>query len=205
MNQKRKEFAGWIRQKRKDASLTLNEASENMGYKSTSTIKRIETGYEPVPAKRVIDFASTYDIPMPDLLSKLRELEPRTAKEFDFLEKKFMAYFMQLFKTMATNQEGKMAGLHNATLSDTGSHYQAKHHKPFLNENGYIEIDFSLQQYILSDIDNPDLFSFQVVPQDSLTKFVRSSTKCAPDSCFSSFQTFEDHKVCLMQGSGLLN
>lgn len=163
MDPKRKEFAGWVRQKRKDAGLTLEAASRLLGYKSPSAIKRIETGYEPVPVKRIIDFANAYDIPMPELLDKLRELEPRTASEFEFLESKFLAYFMQQCSSMAERrrqQAGSRGSLHMSNYQTLDNYEHPWHHKPFPNVSSNLDNNFLLTEYILSDIGKPFIVSY---------------------------------------------
>jgi len=138
----RKQFAGWVRQKRKDAGLTLNEAAQKLGYQSASAIKRIETGYEPVPVKRIIDFAACYKIPMPELLEKLRALEPRTAEEFEFLERKFSAYFLHMYKDMESDgktKAGKGGSLHMSNYQTLDNIEHPWHHKPFPNKFGMLE------------------------------------------------------------------
>jgi len=150
---KRKEFAGWVRQKRKEAGLTLNEAACEIGYKSASAIKRIETGYEPLPVKRIIDFAAAYNIPMPELLEKLRDLEPRTAEEFDFLERKFSAYFLHMYKTMESDgkaKAGKGGSLHMSNYQTPVDIDHPWHHKPFVNVSSNLDNIFLLTElYII--------------------------------------------------------
>lgn len=135
---KRKKLASWVRQKRKDAGLTLDQAALKIGYQSAAAIKRIEIGYESIPAKRIIDFAAAYDIPMPELLEKLRDLAPRTAADFDFLEKRFSAYFLHMYKTMESEgkaKAGKRAGLHMSNYQTPGYSEHPWHHKEFPNNS----------------------------------------------------------------------
>jgi len=150
---KRKKLASWVRQKRKDAGLTLDQAALKIGYKSAAAIKRIEIGYESIPAKRIIDFAAVYKIPMPELLDKIRDLAPRTADEFEFLEKKFSAYFLHMYKTMESDgnkKAGRGASLHMSNYQTPDNIEHPWHHKPFPNKFGMLENIFLLTElYII--------------------------------------------------------
>jgi len=185
MNQKRKEFAGWVRQKRKDAGLTLDKAAERIGYKSAASIKRIETGYEPIPAKRIMDFAAAYDMAVPELLEKLRDLEPRTADDFDFLEKRFSAYFLHMYKTMESDgkaKAGKGGSLHKSNYQTPGYSEHPWHHKEFPNNSDMLNcFNWLTKTYIIRHWKPPysilstarRLFSHITILGNSLPFFVK--------------------------------
>lgn len=96
MNPNRHKFAAWIRQKRKDAGLTIRDASLLLGYRSKSALKRIECGYEPIGIKRILALSESYGIDMDELLKKMDEYEPRQAREFREMSEVFARYHLKL-------------------------------------------------------------------------------------------------------------
>lgn len=153
---KRLEFAHWLRQKRKDAGYSQAKAAFALGYANPGSMKRIDSGYDPVPIKRLFDFSRVFNIPMAELLAKLKECEPEKAKEFDLLANKFSAYFLHMYKTMESEGKAKAGnggngrGLHMSNYQTPGYSEHPWHHKPFVNEFNRMEHIFLLTElYII--------------------------------------------------------
>lgn len=72
----------WYRRKRKEAGYTVFGLASELKV-STHFIKKVETGYDPVPIKRLKKYSIALEIPPGEILSKLRSYEPEEFKEFE--------------------------------------------------------------------------------------------------------------------------
>lgn len=139
----RYEFGRWLQQKRNDVGITQIEASRQFGFISKASIVGYENGLSPIPIKRLLDLSKIYQIPMPELLEKLKECDPKLSMEFDKLAIMFSEYQISL---IAERHPG--AGLHKQNYQDI----ERRHHKPFLNEKGYLEVDKNIYYRTLIDL-----------------------------------------------------
>ena len=139
----RYEFGRWLQQKRNDIGITQIEASRQFGFISKASVVGYENGLSPIPIKRLLDLSNIYQIPMPELLEKLKECDPKLSREFDKLAMMFSEYQISL---MAERHPG--AGLHKQNYQDIGGHRR----KGFLNEDGYLELDQNIYYQTLIDL-----------------------------------------------------
>ncbi|MFH1931062.1 MAG: helix-turn-helix transcriptional regulator [Pseudomonadota bacterium] len=139
---KRKEFGDWIRKKRNETGLSLWKVSKELGYKSRGTLACVECGQMSLPLERIFDLAELYGIDLDDILDKLGECEPELYDKFMGLRARFLKHLtIDLTNSLELAAGGrKMTGLHKQNYQDTGR----RHHKPFLNEDGYIEVDHTI-------------------------------------------------------------
>ena len=91
---KRKEFADWIREKRKNVGLTYVELSQKLNYHSTGTIVGIETGRAPLPLEKIDALAEALGISIDELLAKIEECEPELYAKYRAVEKGILKRFM---------------------------------------------------------------------------------------------------------------
>ncbi|HUT43841.1 MAG TPA: helix-turn-helix transcriptional regulator [Desulfobacterales bacterium] len=183
----RYEFGRWLQQKRNDVGITQIEASRQFGFISKASVVGYENGLSPIPIKRLLDLSRIYQIPMAELLEKLRECDPKLAKEFDQLAIMFSEYQISLIEQACflrdttqdlTHSGGKMTGLHKQNYQDTGY----RHHKPFLNEDGYLEVDRSIYyQTLISLIKEVSRKNQPEIIFPGLTNFDRNIPKIVTD------------------------
>lgn len=94
--EKRREFGSWLQQKRQEAGLSQRQVARKLGFQSSGSVVGYENAISPVPLKRIFDLAEIYDIPMPEMVEKLHEYEPRIAQDFEDLFVRFGRYQLWL-------------------------------------------------------------------------------------------------------------
>jgi len=96
---KRREFGEWIKDKRRERGLTLQELSESLGYNSRGTIGGVEAGQMPLPIEKVFKAAELLNIPMREFLGKLQECEPELYDKYEALEQGFEKTLFQKIRS----------------------------------------------------------------------------------------------------------
>ncbi len=93
----RRSFGRWIRQKRKDAGLTIRQLAENLEY-SDGRIKRIESGYDPIPIKKIFGYSKVLRLSINEILNQMKWCDPDRVEEFKQIEFDFYDLFLDRIK-----------------------------------------------------------------------------------------------------------
>lgn len=89
-----------ILQRRKDLCLTQEELAERMGYKTKSSINKIEKGYNDVSQSKVVKFAEALHTTEAYLMGWTDDPDPRFEKNFPFFTKGDMQKFLSTLPPM---------------------------------------------------------------------------------------------------------
>lgn len=145
-------FGKWLQKKRTEAGYTQSSAAQELGFVSKASVVGYENGISSVPIERIFHISKVYRIALSEILDRLKEYEPQIYEKYERLKNCFYEsyteeYFQNLSKEFRTMQ-AKGAGLHMQNYQDTGR----RHHKPFLNEDGYLEVDRNIYYQTLIDL-----------------------------------------------------
>ena len=168
-------FGKWLQKKRIEAGHTQTSAAQKLGFVSKASVVGYENGISSLPIERIFQISKAYGITLSEILERLKEYEPQIYEKHErlktcFFESYTEEYFQNLSKDLRSMQ-AKSGSLHKQNYQDTGY----RHHKPFLNEDGYLEVDHSIYYQTLIDLiekalrENPPDIVFP-----GITNFARS-------------------------------
>lgn len=103
----RKSFGEYIKSVRQEQGLTLQEASETLGYKSVGTLVNVERGLGPLPVEKIHPLARLYKIEVEEILEQLKECEPELYRKYILLEKDLLDYLLEGIKSMGKSKAFK--------------------------------------------------------------------------------------------------
>lgn len=93
-----KDFGKRIADRRKQLGMSQDDLAKKLGYKSRSTINKIELGKNDIPQRKILEFSATLDMPVSELMA----WEQESKSYDDTIEEELITLFRQL---TATNQE----------------------------------------------------------------------------------------------------
>ena len=90
--------------RRKELGMTQEELAKRMGYKSKSTINKIENGTNDIPQSKVVKFAEVMGTTVADLMGWKEDIEEKPAKmaerHFEMIIDEDLAEIFEEFKTL---------------------------------------------------------------------------------------------------------
>lgn len=90
--------------RRKELGMTQEELAKKMGYKSKSTINKIENGTNDIPQSKVVRFAEALETTVGDLMGWKEEIEKEPTKaaeiHFEMIIDEDLAEIFGEFKTL---------------------------------------------------------------------------------------------------------
>jgi len=145
-------FGKWLQKKRTEAGYTQSSAAKELGFISKASVVGYENGISSVPIERIFHISKVYRIALSEILERLKDYEPQIYEKYERLKNCFYEsyteeYFQNLSKEFRSMQ-AKSGSLHKQNYQDTGR----RHHKPFLNEKGYLEVDKNIYYRTLIDL-----------------------------------------------------
>lgn len=193
-------FGKWLQKKRIEAGYTQSSAAQKLGFVSKASVVGYENGISSIPIERIFHISKVYGLPLSEILERLKEYEPKIYEKHERLKTCFFElyteeYFQNLSRDMRTMQ-AKSGSLHKQNYQDTGR----RHHKPFLNENGYLEVTRSIYYQTLIDLiekalrtSNPDIiFSGLTFFDKTMPRIVTETGSYAHQrDCFVNFDQRE--------------
>lgn len=105
-----KKFGERIRNRRIELGLTQDELARKLGYKSRSTINKIELGKNDVPQHKILEFAAALDILVEDLMD-WEFADPQGELYEDAIEKELITNFRKLTAMNKGQVIGMVRGL----------------------------------------------------------------------------------------------
>jgi len=93
-----KDFGKRIADRRKQLGMSQDDLAKKLGYKSRSTINKIELGKNDIPQRKILEFSAALDMPVSELMA----WEQESKSYDDTIEEELITLFRQL---TATNQE----------------------------------------------------------------------------------------------------
>ena len=90
--------------RRKELGMTQEELAKRMGYKSKSTINKIENGTNDIPQSKVVKFAEVMGTTVADLMGWKEDIEEKPVKmaerHFEMIIDEDLAEIFEEFKTL---------------------------------------------------------------------------------------------------------
>lgn len=105
-----KKFGERIRNRRIELGLTQDEFARKLGYKSRSTINKIELGKNDVPQHKILEFAAALDMLVEDLMD-WEFADPQGELYEDAIEKELITNFRKLTAMNKGQVIGMVRGL----------------------------------------------------------------------------------------------
>lgn len=105
-----KKFGERIRNRRIELGLTQDELARKLGYKSRSTINKIELGKNDVPQHKILEFAAALDMLVEDLMD-WEFADPQGELYEDAIEKELITNFRKLTAMNKGQVIGMVRGL----------------------------------------------------------------------------------------------
>lgn len=90
-----KGFGERIANRRKELGYSQEELAKKLGYKSRSTINKIELGKNDIPQYKILEFAAALEMPVEDLMA-YEQTEPGSIVFEDALEEELIENFRKL-------------------------------------------------------------------------------------------------------------
>lgn len=90
-----KGFGERIANRRKELGYSQDELAKKLGYKSRSTINKIELGKNDIPQYKILEFSAALDMPVEDLMA-YEQTEPGSIVFEDSLEEELINNFRKL-------------------------------------------------------------------------------------------------------------
>ena len=90
--------------RRKELEMTQEELAKKMGYKSKSTINKIENGTNDIPQSKVVKFAEALETTVADLMGWKKDIEEKPVqmakRHFEMIIDEDLAEIFEEFKTL---------------------------------------------------------------------------------------------------------
>lgn len=93
-----KDFGKRIADRRKQLGMSQDDLAKKLGYKSRSTINKIELGKNDIPQRKILEFSAALDMPVSELMA----WEQESKSYDDTIEEELITLFRQL---TAVNKE----------------------------------------------------------------------------------------------------
>lgn len=89
------EFGKRISKRRQELNLTQEELAYKLGYKTKSSVNKIEKGKSDIPQSKILAFAAALDMTTEQLMG-WEQTESDSEYSYDNMEKKLLSYFRKL-------------------------------------------------------------------------------------------------------------
>lgn len=89
------EFGNRIARRRQELNMTQEELARKLGYKTKSSINKIEKGKSDIPQSKIIAFSAALDMPVEQLMG-WEQTESDSEYSYDNMERKLLSYFRKL-------------------------------------------------------------------------------------------------------------
>lgn len=103
---------------RKQLGLTQEELAKRMGYKSKSTINKIELGINDIPQSKIVQFAEVLGTTPAHLMGWKEDVKNSPSEETDLSEGEEM--LLNLFRQVPEDQQQLVLGMIRAALGTKG-------------------------------------------------------------------------------------
>ncbi len=89
----RKTFGLWLRSKRMEKDLTLEKASERLGYTSNGILANLERGAGTLPVEKIHPISEIYEIDLVELLKQIKLYEPALYQKYTQIAKAVITHY----------------------------------------------------------------------------------------------------------------